>query len=90
MQNFITLAAFFPVEKKGTKKERERERKIMPLRVATTFMTAAQGQRTHSARTNLLYLYDKGSHQQVRLSTTHTNFYDTSRQVTQLIFGNPF
>jgi hypothetical protein len=29
--------------------EREKERKITPLRGTTTYMPAAQGQRTHSA-----------------------------------------
>ena len=37
------------------KREREREEKKMPFIVATYVYASSQGQRTHSARTNLKY-----------------------------------
>ena len=37
---------------RDSEERKKRERKIMPLRVANTFMPAAQGQHTHSAQIN--------------------------------------
>ena len=55
MPSFRTLGQSILVEKLGPRREREKEeREIMPLTMAPMFMPAAQGQRTHSARTNRL------------------------------------
>ena len=55
MQNFKTLAQPILGEKYvAQKEEKKKKRKIIPNIVDTSFRTNAQGQRTHSARTNKL------------------------------------
>ena len=58
MQNFKTLRQPLMGELAMSRKNRERkkEREKMPFIVATYVYASSQGQRTHSARTNFLFV----------------------------------
>ena len=71
MQNFGTLRQPILVETLGPQRRRRQERGIiMPLRVATTFMPAAQGQRTHSVQTkSVMSVWEFGEEGQTQRKT---------------------
>ena len=59
MQNFKTLRQSLLGELAMSPEREKREEKKMPFIVATYVYASSQGQRTHSARTKMSYIYIK-------------------------------
>jgi hypothetical protein len=59
MQNFKTLRQSILGESAMSPEEREKKREKMPFIVATYVYASSQGQRTHSARTNIKLITNK-------------------------------